>query len=778
MQLKTARLAILFGTSFVFSYIVTNMVFLLGHRQQLRSLFETTGGGASLIQMYHFMVPPLEGTNKIKYSIFDPKEAWPLERGEDRAALPEYRVVPALAAPATTPSTRENSPRFLNWQRSGADSYSSKYSELSQINAGNVAQLQLAWTYRSKENKWYENVETNPIFADGDVFTTTPGGFLVSIDASNGKENWRTEIRMPARRGLVWWAGDKMLAPRLFVPSDDGVYAVDPKNGAIVKDFGTDGRVANNSSYVPPAVDGGRLIVATVAPSIEAYDVESGRQLWRTSLLEHLPPDKTDSSRPFTLSGGTVWSGLSVDSSRSMAFVTTGNAFPILYGPYRPGQNHYTNSVVAVDTRSGNIKWSFQEVAHDLWDFDVVGAPVLVTVTRNGQSIDAVAAVTKIGNTLLLDRDTGAPLYNFRLRKAPVSLVPGEQTWPYQPDVEIPEPFAKSTFEPSDITDISEKDRAAVIGKLKGAQYGFFTPPGINSKIVTYGVHGGAEWPGAAVDEEKGILYVPSNHDPWTERLFYSEAVPNPVRWTDKTGDAIYQNKCSGCHGVRREGYFDRETLPNKDAGDLRNAGDIAYPSLVGITSVRHIVDTSWFFVAHDGVELPNPVSAEDILAMDRYLSAADHFSDDRRSLEVAYVWQVLLDGSGHPGSKPPWGTITAIDLNTGRKKWNVPFGEYEDLKSSGVPITGQPNFGGVIATKGGIVFATGTVDQKVRAFDADSGGQLWSYDLPAAGSAPPMTYEIDGVQYLVVVASGGIFAGFKDRSDTIVAFKLPPALR
>jgi quinoprotein glucose dehydrogenase len=521
-------------------------------------------------------------------------------------------------------------------------------------------------------------------------------------------------------------------------------------------------------------VDHNRLIVATVAPSIEAYDVETGRQLWRTSLLERPSPGEAGGARPFTLSGGTIWSGLSVDSTRSTAFVTTGNAFPILYGPYRPGRNRYTNSVVAIDTRTGEVKWSFQEVAHDLWDFDIVGAPVLATVKRNGVSIEAVAAVTKIGNTLLLDRDTGAPLYDFRLRKAPVSTVPGEQSWPYQPDVEMPEPFAKSTFEPSDITDIGEKERAFVEAKLRDAQYGFFVPPRINKKIVTFGVHGGAEWPGAAVDEETGILYVPSNHDPWTERLFYSETAPNPVRWTDKPGDAIYQDKCSGCHGVRREGYFDREVLPNKDTGDLRSSGDVAYPSLIGITASRQIAGTSWFYGAHDGIELRKSVSAEDIEAMDRYLSEADHFSDDRKSLEVAYLWQVLLDGSGHPGSRPPWGKITAIDLNTGKKKWSVPFGEYEDLTRSGIPVTGQPNFGGVIVTKGGVVFATGTIDQKVRAFDAESGVQLWSYDLPAAGSAPPMTYEIGGEQYLVVVASGGIFNGFKDHSDAVVAFKLP----
>jgi quinoprotein glucose dehydrogenase len=157
-------------------------------------------------------------------------------------------------------------------------------------------------------------------------------------------------------------------------------------------------------------------------------------------------------------------------------------------------------------------------------------------------------------------------------------------------------------------------------------------------------------------------------------------------------------------------------------------------------------------------------------------LNRADRISDDRRSLEVAYKWQWLLDDEGHPGSKPPWGTIASIDLNSGRKLWQVPFGEYAELTRRGVKSTGQPNYGGLIVTKGGLIFATGTIDKKIRAYDMSTGAQLWDYDLPASGSAPPSTYEVDGVQYVIVVATGGLFAGFKERSDTIMAFKLGAA--
>jgi quinoprotein glucose dehydrogenase len=738
-------------------------------KDYFRGQLERTSIGSRIISIYHAIIPYPTDVNRVTYSIFDERSPTDIDNYKSRAALPEFTVIKGINVSTAVPIELINSIRFNSWERSGADLYSSKYSALDQINTTNVKDLAPAWIYHSNEGDWHGNVETNPVVAGGNLFAATTADFLVSINAKTGEENWRTLMRTPARRGLLWWAGNAKYAPRLFVPAIDGVYAVNPIDGKLIKDFGTGGRVGDATSLVAPAVDGDRLIIATVAPSVAAYNVETGALLWKTSLLK--PASKN--AREFRLSGASPWAGFSLDIARSRIYLSTGNPAPNLYGAYRPGPNHYSSSVVSIDTKSGEIQWSFQEVAHDLWDLDVPSAPVLVNLRRQGMSVDALAVVTKIGNTLLLDRDNGKPIFDFRLRRAPVSTVPGEQTWPYQPAVETPEPFFDPAFSPADITDIGVGERAHVMAALRNAQFGFFVPPVINGKVVTFGLHGGAEWPGAAVDQETGILYVPSNRYPWILRLMYSERAPNPIRSSDKIGDALYQDKCATCHGVRREGYYDRETII---AGDTRPVGDTAYPSLIGITASRNIEGDGWFRQAHKFVVLPKDVAANEIETANRYLSSADHFSDDRRSLEVSYQWGLLLDGNGHPGSKPPWGLITAINLNTGKQLWNVPFGEYPELTSRGIPITGQPNFGGLIVTKGGIVFATGTIDQKLRAYDSSSGDQLWEHDLPAAGSAPPATYEIDGIQYLVVVATGGIYAGFKDHSDTIMAFKLAKA--
>jgi len=760
--MRLSLMASLFLTAMLFGLIA------LKCKDYLRSRLEQTSVGPFIIGFYHAIFPYPADVNKITYSIFENPPSWDIENSKTREELPEFSVIKGLNPGDLGSSHSMPSARFNSWQRSGADSYSSKYSELDQINRLNVKSLVPAWTYHSNEGEWHGNVETNPVIAAGALFVATAADFLVSVNAETGAENWRTSMRTPARRGLLWWAGNASHPPRLFVPTTDGVYAVNPVDGTLIKDFGSGGHVGSAASLVAPAVDGHRLIIATVAPSVEAFDVETGVLLWKTSLLD--PTSQAKGPREFHLTGGSPWAGFSLDSARSRIYVSTGNPSPSLYGAYRPGRNNYSSSVVSIDTMSGQIKWSFQEVPHDLWDFDVPAPPVLVRVQREGLPLDALAVVTKIGNTILLDRDSGTPVFDFRLRRAPVSTTPGEHTWPYQPAVQIPEPFFEPSFSPADITDIGEDERAHVMARLRNAQFGFFVPPVINGKVVTFGVHGGAEWPGAAVDQDTGLLYVPSNRYPWIIRLMFSERAPNPIRSTDRIGDVLYQDKCAVCHGVRREGYYDREVMI---AGDARPVGDTAYPSLIGITASRTIKGVAWFSEAHKFLVLPREVTVDEVEIVNRYLSAADHFSDEGRTLEVSYHWGLLLDGKERPGSKPPWGMITAINLNTGKQVWRVPFGEYSELTEKGIPITGQPNFGGLIVTKGGVVFATGTVDHKIRAYDSSSGVQLWEYDLPAAGTAPPATYEINGVQYLVVVATGGIYAGFKEHSDTVIAFRL-----
>jgi quinoprotein glucose dehydrogenase len=292
----------------------------------------------------------------------------------------------------------------------------------------------------------------------------------------------------------------------------------------------------------------------------------------------------------------------------------------------------------------------------------------------------------------------------------------------------------------------------------------------VGGKVVKFGVHGGAEWPGAAVDPAKGILYVPSNRIPWIIRAEYRDDKAYKKPGEKIPGDSLYQAKCAACHKETRAG-----------ARESEHSGDAYFPALTGITLLRSrdaLISKSEFDENHRRVKLDQEITAGELEILFDYFSRLDKIADHERSFSIRAYWQLLLDDQGYPGSKPPWGLLSAIDLNTGRKIWQIPFGEYEKLRRAGAPVKGQLNFGGVIATAGGLVFATGTVDDKIRAFDSATGRELWSFRLPAAGSAPPLTYLLDGTQYVVVVASGGFFHGFSGRSDKLIAFKLPAARR
>jgi quinoprotein glucose dehydrogenase len=409
-------------------------------------------------------------------------------------------------------------------------------------------------------------------------------------------------------------------------------------------------------------------------------------------------------------------------------------------------------------------------VVHDLWDLDVPSPPVLTTITRGGKKVDVVATVTKIGNTLLLDRDSGQPIFDYRMRRAPASTIPGERTAAYQPALELPEPFSKLSFEAADITDLSPAAREAVLRKTRGAKMGFFEPPVLGGAVVAYGLQGGGEWPGAAADPRSGVLFVPSNQLPWFVRAHYLNNVITPEAAAKVPGNALYQAACAECHRPTGEGRYETE-----------RQGDAHFPVLNGITALRtreQLTSRAEFERQHEAVKLPKAIGADDLAVLYAYLRALDEAADRQRGFSATGFWQLLLDDQGHPGSKPPWGLLTALDLNTGKKAWQVPLGLYDQLHRHGQPVQGQRNHGGVIATAGGLVFATGTLDNRLRAFDAATGRELWSYRMPAAGSAPPSTYMVDGVQYLVVVAGGGQYVEFSGRSDQLIAFRLPAAAR
>jgi quinoprotein glucose dehydrogenase len=446
---------------------------------------------------------------------------------------------------------------------------------------------------------------------------------------------------------------------------------------------------------------------------------------------------------------------MALDQVRGIAYVSTGSPHPNYLGMNYSGENLFANCVIALDAKSGKRMWHFQEIRHDIWDLDIPAPPNLVTVTREGRRYDAVAQVTKLGNVLLLDRVSGKPLFPFRLRRAPASALEGEQTAPYQPYAELPEPFAPQEFRAEDITDISPEAHAFVKDKIAGAKFGWFATFEDNRPLVFYGMHGGAEWPGAAFDPQSGMLYVAANHLPWVVTIARAPMLPKRERPYTQ-GHKTYLQSCSGCHGADRQGGMGpplftapRRLKDEQIVSAVRN-GRGSMPSMpLAEEKLQPLID---FLLERD-----LPAGAVSPSGLSRYRFVG---------------YSKLLDQDQRPGIKPPWGTLNAINLNTGRIAWRVPLGEYEELTRAGVPKTGTENFGGATVTAGGLIFCAGTRDRKIRAFDSASGRELWEHQLPFGGFAPPAVYEVRGRQYVVIASTGGGKLG-GELGDAYVAFAL-----
>ena len=614
--------------------------------------------------------------HKIAFKISkDYKEYWKPEKKSLRAFLPEIKIISKKKDNFLPGRKLEDIEKnFSNWPRSHGGFSSMRFSSLDQINKNNVGKLKLAWTYNSKDGK--EGIEANPVVYDGLVYVPTPGNQIVCLDGATGKEIWRYKAKRGyqdvAKRGLLIWEDKKNNILRLYFANDRQLISLNAKTGKIIKSFGENGIInIKSSSPLPPTIVDDQLIIATFKPSIEAYDVFSGKLYWRYYLRE--VNKKIFEKRDFR--GGIPWGGMSADVKKGIVYITTGNPKPNFVGTLRPGKNLYANSLIAFDVRNKKKLWHLQETCHDIWNFDIPSTPILTTINKYDKRIDVVVAVTKLGNTLILDRYTGEPIFDYEMKLAPVSKLPGEKTCDYQPSIKLPEPFARNVFKKDDVTNLSESSKEHILSILENSNYGFFQPYELNKDTIQYGDNGGAQWTGASVDPYNNIMYVTASNIPWIVGV--SSHINN------KTGKIKYISKNA------------------KPLRDLNN----------------------------------------------------------------------------YPGVKPPWGTLTAMNLNTGKIIWQVPLGYYEDLKSKGI-ITGTENFGGATATAGGIVFAAGTLDKLIRAFDSENGTELWSYKLPYIGSAPPTIYEVNGDQYIVIPASGGtvlkiFYKDLVEQGDAVVAFKI-----
>ena len=681
---------------------------------------------------------------------------WAIEDAEARKKIPLYKTIPAANPEEMTPAAEwPEKEDYVDWRRSHGDASSSRYSLLDQINSKNVSDLEVAWTYRSEDGN--ANVQANPIVVEGVLVTPTPGKRVVGLDATNGKELWsfRPKAGQPAFRGMVHWKGSDEHEGRVLFTAGETLYALRPKDGKML--FAEQAVQVRAAGAIYKHV----LVLAGFRKDVFGFDLRTGKKLWTFHTIPeegefgHDTWDKPEN-------GANCWGGMSLDAGRGITYVSTGSPKPNFIGNTHRGINLFANCVIAIDALTGKRIWHFQEIRHDIWDLDIPCAPNLVTVTRDGRKIDAVAQVTKMGNTLVLDRLTGKPLFPFRLKRAPTSPTPGEFTSPYQPAPVLPEPFIRQEFSLDEVPTHSPEARAHVLKQIEGKRFGFYQTHGPGMPIVMLpGTHGGAEWTGACFDPESELLYVSATELPSIVKITRNNRpLVDETKLPSTPGRKVYETFCISCHGPNRQGVG-------------------AAPSLLGLASRLKEKDIRDLIPKGRGAMPPLPVlnkkQTKDLIEylFDRDRKYPKPLERPERPSYGFGGFPKLYDHEGYPGIKPPWGILAAINLNSGRLAWKIPYGEYEELTARGMPLTGSRNFGGPLVTKGGLVFCSGTADNKIRAFDKATGEELWAARLPFVGSAPPATYAVNGRQYVVVPATGNVrVAGPK--GDAWVSFALP----
>jgi quinoprotein glucose dehydrogenase len=664
------------------------------------------------------------------------------------------------------------------WPAYGGGPESTRYSPLDQVNRSNVHHLEVAWTYDTGETGGFQ---VNPIVVNGVLYANTPRHRVIALDAATGAAIWTFDAKLESRgpnRGVSYWAsGDDR---RIFAAVDHYLYALNARTGMPVAAFGESGRldlrkdlgrdpsVQSVQLTTPPIVYkdlliiGGRVGegVGASPGDIRAYDAKSGALRWT---FHTIPPPgafghDTWSKDSWMVNGGANnWAGMALDAARGIVFVPTGSAAPDFYGGDRVGDNLFANCLLALNADTGKRIWHYQMVRHDIWDRDPPSSPTLVTVTRGGVRVDAVAQTTKHGYVFLFERTTGKPLFPIEERAFPASAVPGETTAATQPIPAKPLPFARQLLTSELLTRRTPEAHAwALAAFQKFRSNGQFVPLAVGADTVVFpGFDGGAEWGGSAYDPAKGVLFVNSNDLAWTGGLAVQEA--------PTSGRAVYLKECALCHL------------------DSLAGAPPTIPTLVGIRE-RRTPDELTTVIRKGAGRMPGfpQLSDEAVEGLVEYMrSGRDRDLHESAARAASYRftgYKRFMDPDGYPAVAPPWGTLNAIDLNTGEYAWKIPLGEHPELTAKGLKETGSENYGGPIVTAGGLVFIAATsFDKKFRAFDKDTGKLLWETTLPFAGNATPATYEVNGRQFIVVPAGGG---KSKDPSGGVyVAFALSRAL-
>ena len=714
-----------------------------------------------------------------------------------------YFILPFLfyvALNSCDPSMNSNA--YSKWGVTGGSKENMHYSSITQIDTNNVHDLQIAWIYNSekKDSTRYGAMECNPIIIDSVLYGVSPKLKLFAINARTGKEIWtfnpadsianktwhRSSVNM--NRGVAYWSEGK--DKRIIYTVGPVALEVNALTGILISDFGKEGGInlANGLGR-----DSTKLFVAPTSPvmvyknlfflsglvgdetpgHIRAFDVKTGKQKW----IFHTIPypgeagyETWEDTTAYKYMGSTnSWAGFSLDEKRGILYAPTGNPTNDFYGGARVGRGLYGNCLLAINAETGKLIWHFQTVHHDVWDMDLPAAPALITVKHEGKLVDAVAQTTKTGLVFLFDRETGKPL--FPVDETPVnnlSPLKNEKLWPTQPIPRLPKPLVRQSFTIGDLNNIvSDESYQEIKKKFEHYRSGkMFNPPSKEGTIILPGYDGGAEWGGPAFDPETKLLYVNTNEMSWVLQMVENKVDKKTNKTNFEAGAYLYTQNCMSCHG------------PEKLGG-----GD--YPSIVGVEKKYNEQQfTQLITTGRRMMPGNNKLSIEEKSALASYILNIKATQGKKYTgpmlKETATPQQLygftgynkFLTLEGYPAIQPPWGSLAAINMNTGEQVWKIPFGEFEALKAKGIPATGRENYGGPVVTAGGLLFIGASSDGKFRAINKRTGKILLEIDLPAPGVATPSVYQVTGKQFIVIACGGSKWGG--KSSDAYVAFSLP----
>ena len=628
-----------------------------------------------------------------------------------------------------------------SWPHYRGDVGGKGFSPLDQINTDTVADLKLAWEFKTGDLEKYGEVlksksalQVTPIVlpqdAGGSMLLCTPFSEVIALDPATGVQRWRFDPKVDVEnnyraakcRGVSWWRDEnvneaEVCRDRVIVATHDRrLIALDARTGSKCSGFGTDGevalynpqqgfRVGDIATTSAPVVANNRIVVGsaildfqtTEVPigTVEGFDAISGEKIWTYELIPDAnSTDATakaswpENARDVT-GAANAWAPMSADLERDLVFVPTGAPATDFYGAKRPGNNLNANSVLALRLSTGELVWRFQFVHHDLWDYDTPAQPLLTDLTIKGKTLPALIQVTKQGFVFVLNRSTGEPIFPVDEVPVPQQSVVGEWVSPTQPMPRYPKPIMKTSLTPDDAWGFTPFDTGACRKKLESMHSeGLFTPLQEDRwTSLMPGSLGGANWGGAVLWPETNTLYINANTAAFQARLVKSDT-------------AIA-------------------------SGHAPKNGETMRVSMKG-----------------------TPYTLEN---------------------------EALLSPFGVPCIKPPWGKLLALDLNSAQYSWESALGSIHEMGPVTLPFQvnwGTPNLGGALVTQGGLVFIAATMDRLFRAFDATTGEVLWDHKLPADGVASPMSYSVNGKQYVVIAAGGHHMFG-RVMADSIMAFAL-----